>query len=112
MAHSTEREAVIDRRALEATALQHAMGAIDLDKLPRESTAWEERRALIDLDASIASPNGTFATPEVLRLQLAGDQDAAEFDAIAVLGLGAIAGSGSRQFRARTRRHLRHGAGR
>ena len=36
VAHSTEREAVIDRRALEATALQHAMGVIDLDQLRRE----------------------------------------------------------------------------
>ena len=69
VAHSTEREAVIDRRALEATALQHAMGAIDLDKLRRESAAWQERRALIALDASIASPNGTFTTPEMLALE-------------------------------------------
>ena len=69
VAHSTEREAVIDRRALEATALQHARGAIDLDKLRRESTAWEERRALIALDASIASPNGTFTTPDMVALE-------------------------------------------
>ena len=69
VAHNTEREAVIDRRALEATALQHAMGAIDLDELRRESTAWEERRALIALDASIASPNGTFTTPEMVALE-------------------------------------------
>ena len=69
VAHSTEREAVIDRRAIEATALQHAMGAIDLDKLRRESTAWEERRALIALDASISSPNGTFTTPEMVALE-------------------------------------------
>ena len=69
VAHSTEREAVIDRRALEATALQYAMGAIDLDKLRRESAAWEERRALIALDASISSPNGTFTTPEMIALE-------------------------------------------
>ena len=69
VAHSTEREAVIDRRALEATALQHAMGAIDLDELRRESTAWEERRALIALDASVSSPNGTFTTPEMVALE-------------------------------------------
>ncbi len=69
VAHSTEREAVIDRRALEATALQHAMGAIDLDKLRRESSAWEERRALIALDASISSPDGTFTTPEMVALE-------------------------------------------
>jgi conjugative relaxase-like TrwC/TraI family protein len=67
--HTTEREAVIDRRAIEATALQHAMGAIDLDQLRRESTAWEERRALIALDASISSPNGTFTTPEMVALE-------------------------------------------
>ena len=69
VAHNTEREAVIDRRALEATALQHAMGAIDLDELRRESTAWEERRALIALDASVSSPNGTFTTPEMVALE-------------------------------------------
>lgn len=69
VAHSTEREAVIDRRALEATALQHAMGAIDLDNLRRESAAWEEHRALIALDASISSPNGTFTTPEMVALE-------------------------------------------
>jgi hypothetical protein len=67
--HGTEREAVIDRRALEATALQHAMGVIDLGQLRRESTAWEERRALIPLDASIASPGGTFTTPEMIALE-------------------------------------------
>ncbi len=69
VAHSTEREAVIDRCALEATALQHAMGIIDLDQLRRESTAWEERRALIALDASIASPGGAFTTPEMVALE-------------------------------------------
>jgi conjugative relaxase-like TrwC/TraI family protein len=31
LAHPTEREAVIDRRALEAAALQHAMGRADLN---------------------------------------------------------------------------------
>jgi conjugative relaxase-like TrwC/TraI family protein len=69
VAHSTEREAVIDRRALEGTALQHAMGAIDLDKLRREGASWEERRALIALDSSISSPNGTFTTPEMVALE-------------------------------------------
>jgi conjugative relaxase-like TrwC/TraI family protein len=69
VAHSTEREAVIDRRALEASALQHAMGVIDLDQLRHESMAWQERRALIALDASIASPGGTFTTPEIIALE-------------------------------------------
>jgi len=69
VAHSTEREAVIDCRALEATALQHAMGVVDLDQLRRESTAWEERRALIALGDSIASPGGTFTTPEMVALE-------------------------------------------
>jgi conjugative relaxase-like TrwC/TraI family protein len=69
VAHSTEREAVIDRRMLEATALQQAMGAVDLDNLRHESTALEERRALIALDASISSPNGSFTTPQMLALE-------------------------------------------
>jgi hypothetical protein len=45
------------------------MGAIDLDKLRRESTAWEERSALVALDASVSSPNGTFTTPQMVALE-------------------------------------------
>jgi conjugative relaxase-like TrwC/TraI family protein len=35
LAHTTEREAVIDRRALEAAALEHGMGRVDLDGVRR-----------------------------------------------------------------------------
>ena len=45
--HTTERAAVIDRRALEATALQHAMGHADLDGIRREIACDERRHILI-----------------------------------------------------------------
>ena len=39
-----EREAVIDRRALEAKALQHAMGSVELDQIRVESQRFERER--------------------------------------------------------------------
>ena len=41
--HNIEREAVIDRRALEAGALQQAMGRADLDGIRERRTEWEKR---------------------------------------------------------------------
>ena len=46
-AHATEREAVIDRRVLEATALQHAMGRADLEGIRQAITAKEQSHILI-----------------------------------------------------------------
>src|SRR3984957_4141088 len=45
--HTTERAAVIDRRALEGTALQYGMGNADLDGVRREIACDERRRILI-----------------------------------------------------------------
>jgi hypothetical protein len=39
--HTTERESVIDRRALEATAVQHGMSRTDLASVRTEITAGE-----------------------------------------------------------------------
>ena len=45
--HNTEREAVVDRRALEATALQHLMGVADLNQVRAESGRNEQTGELI-----------------------------------------------------------------
>src|SRR5580700_6604719 len=44
---NSEREAVIDRRALEAKALQHAMGKADLDAIRNETGKFERQYRLI-----------------------------------------------------------------
>ena len=44
---NSEREAVIDRRALEAKALQHAMGLADLHRIRVESERFERNGRLI-----------------------------------------------------------------
>ena len=49
VAHNTEREAVTDRRALERTALQYAMGIADLESVRRETGVRESRGDLIAL---------------------------------------------------------------
>ena len=68
--HTTEREAVIDRRALEATALQHAMGHADLDGIRREIAADERRHILIRAGKpDWQQPQGAFTTAEMLALE-------------------------------------------
>jgi conjugative relaxase-like TrwC/TraI family protein len=67
--HNTEREAVIDRRALEAGALQQAMGRADLDQIRNRSAAWQYRNALIRVEAGVASPQGAYTTPEMVALE-------------------------------------------
>ncbi len=64
-----EREAVIDRRALEAVALQHAMGKTDLDAIRDETRKAERHLRLVELSESISSPRGAFTTPEMLALE-------------------------------------------
>lgn len=67
--HNTEREAVIDRRALETIALQHGMGRA----APEQVRGWialeEERRQLIPIASDWRHPQGAFTTPEMLRLE-------------------------------------------
>jgi conjugative relaxase-like TrwC/TraI family protein len=57
--HNTEREAVIDRRALERTALQYAMGSANLRLIRAESDAAEKRGELIARGVSVFAPNGS-----------------------------------------------------
>jgi hypothetical protein len=66
---NTEREAVIDRRALEAKALQHAMGNADLDQIRRQSRVIEQRGQLIAVGAAVSSPQGAYTTPEMIAVE-------------------------------------------
>jgi ATP-dependent exoDNAse (exonuclease V) alpha subunit len=68
-AHNTEREAVIDRRALEATALQNLMGAADLDQVRAESERHEQAAELIQVGNAISSPQGAYTTPQMVALE-------------------------------------------
>src|SRR5216683_1142453 len=67
--HSSEREAVIDRRALEAAALQHVMGKADLERVRRAADLRESAGNLIRIDAEISSPQGSYTTPEMVALE-------------------------------------------
>ncbi len=69
VAHNTEREAVIDRRALEAAALQHAMGKADLAQVRSAADARERDSNLIRIDAAVRSPQGAYTTPEMVALE-------------------------------------------
>jgi conjugative relaxase-like TrwC/TraI family protein len=67
--HNTEREAVIDRRALEAGALQQAMGRADLDGIRERRTEWEKRGSLIRVEPGVTAPQGAFTTPEMIAME-------------------------------------------
>jgi hypothetical protein len=69
LAHTTEREAVIDRRALEAAALQHAMGRADLNQVRNENRRSQERGLLLPVPASGAAAQTSFTTPEMIALE-------------------------------------------
>lgn len=64
-----EREAVIDRRELEAKALQHAMGNAHLDQIRRQSRVIERRGQSISVGDAASSPQGAFTTPETIALE-------------------------------------------
>src|SRR5712692_7107242 len=66
---NTEREAVIDRRALEAKALQHAMGRADLHWIRAESERFQQNGQLIVAGNSVNSPRGAYTTPEMIALE-------------------------------------------
>ncbi len=57
---NTEREAVIDRRVLEARALQHAMGSVELEQIRAESQSLELNRRLIAVGQAVNSPRGLY----------------------------------------------------
>ena len=64
-----EREAVIDRRALEWRALQHGMGQADLHSIRAESERFQESGRLIVAGDSVNSPRGAYTTPEMIALE-------------------------------------------
>jgi conjugative relaxase-like TrwC/TraI family protein len=66
---NTEREAVIDRRMLEAKALQHAMGTLELGQIRKESARLEQEGQLLPVGRMISSPHGAFTTPEMVELE-------------------------------------------
>ena len=69
-AHTTSREAVIDRRALEVAALQHGMGLVDLDAVRSAIATDEQGRSLVRAGhADAHHPQGAFTTDEMLALE-------------------------------------------
>ena len=69
-AHTTEREAVVDRRTLEAAALQHGMGRVELADVRKEITARERNHSLIRANKpEWQSPRGAFTTDEMRTLE-------------------------------------------
>jgi hypothetical protein len=66
---NSEREAVIDRHALEAKALQHAMGKADLHRVRFESERLQQDGRLIPAGDSVNSPRGAHTTPEMVALE-------------------------------------------
>jgi conjugative relaxase-like TrwC/TraI family protein len=66
---NAEREAVVDRRALEARALQHAMGAVELEQIRTESKRFERSGLLIAAGDAVNSPRGAYTTPEMIALE-------------------------------------------
>ncbi|MBF6567921.1 MAG: relaxase domain-containing protein [Candidatus Binataceae bacterium] len=64
-----EREAVIDRRALEAKALQHAMGQTDLHLIRAERERFQQNGRLIVAGDSVNSPLGAYTTPQMIALE-------------------------------------------
>jgi conjugative relaxase-like TrwC/TraI family protein len=69
-AHTTSREAVIDRRALETAALQYGMGCLDLITVRKQITIDEQGHGLIRAgQADPHHPRGAFTTDEMLALE-------------------------------------------
>ncbi|HUA36028.1 MAG TPA: MobF family relaxase [Candidatus Binataceae bacterium] len=64
--HATEREAVVDRRALEGAALQHSMGRASLTEIRDEGIQQQLRGELIEIKSA---QHASFTTPEMLRLE-------------------------------------------
>jgi ATP-dependent exoDNAse (exonuclease V) alpha subunit len=66
----TERYAVVDRSELEAAALQHGMGRIDLAAVRKAMAAAEQRGRLIPAEKTDwHHAQGAFTTDEMVRLQ-------------------------------------------
>jgi conjugative relaxase-like TrwC/TraI family protein len=68
--HTTEREAVVDRRQLEAAALQHATGRADLDGVRQAIKQAEQAHTLLRAGKpDWTQPQGAFTTDETLALE-------------------------------------------
>src|SRR5229473_1257955 len=67
--HNTERQAVIDRRALETIALQHAIGRATPEQMREWIALEEERMQLIAIGPDWRHAQGSFTTPEMVRLE-------------------------------------------
>ena len=70
-AHTTNREAVVDRRDLEVAALQHGMRRASIDSVRREMGIEEQAQRLVRAqEPDFRHPQGSFTTPEMLALEL------------------------------------------
>jgi conjugative relaxase-like TrwC/TraI family protein len=69
-AHTTNRQAVVDRRELEAAALQHCMGQVNLDAVREQIGVQEQALMLIRAGRpSPEHPQGAYTTDEMLALE-------------------------------------------
>jgi len=66
ISENIEREALIDRRALEAKALQHGMGSVELEQIRIESQRYEREGRLIAAGEAVNSPRGAYTTPDMI----------------------------------------------
>jgi conjugative relaxase-like TrwC/TraI family protein len=67
--HHTEREAVVDRRQLEAGALRYGMGRVDLDRVRGAMQRWQHDGRLIATTVEVSSPRGAYTTREMVELE-------------------------------------------
>jgi len=69
-AHTTNRDAVVDRRDIEASALQHGMGKVDLAAVRQQIGIQETALSLIRAGKPTPRhPQGAFTTDEMLALE-------------------------------------------
>ncbi|MBV8136448.1 MAG: relaxase domain-containing protein [Deltaproteobacteria bacterium] len=64
-AHNTERDAVMDRRALETIALHQGMGAIAISDVRRAVVERKQGGELIEVTVK-RHPNGAYTSPEMV----------------------------------------------
>jgi conjugative relaxase-like TrwC/TraI family protein len=69
IAHNTNREAVVDRRDFEVSALQHSMGQVTLDAVRRQMDRQEDIGRLIPTEYNVVHPQGAFTTDQVLDIE-------------------------------------------
>jgi AAA domain len=70
MAHTTNREAVVDRADVEVAALQHGMGKVDLAAIRQQIANQEQALTLIRATKPDPHyPQGAFTTDQVLALE-------------------------------------------